>query len=334
MAPTSLRHLACRGLCASLMLGMLPSLMSAEDVQLRQRAVELLEHASVVGTTPTRPPYEEVVSIHAFATPENAEGEGQVKMIWAAPGQRRIETDYGAFHLLNIWYQDQLIVNGRRGADTPPVVRRAMKFLPVHTVRFDHEDTIRAIDDAVIKGRPAHCIEFDTSYGAKVDNNEICVDRELGAMVRFRFGVETEEYSDFFSFAGATMPHRVEIFRNGAQTFEIHQTLAAIPEVPVSLFAPPPDSEIRTRCAQVRPAFGVSMPQPSEGSGRDAIDIVVQGMVGPDGKVYSTAIMTSDRPDLDSEALKTAAKWTYTPALCDGTPNWERMDLLIHFQGR
>jgi len=307
----------------------------AEDVKLQQQAVQMLERADAASTTPTRPNFENIINFRVHGTEANDPSEGEVRMIWAGPLQRREETTFGKFHLINIWYSDQLIVSGEKGTVTPPLVRRAMKFLPIRLVRFDQQDVIRAIDDAVVHGRPAQCIEFDTKFGETVNNNEICVDKELGTMLRFRDGAETEEYSEFFLFSGAYLPGHTEIYRNGTLMIELHQKYSALPsEVDMGLFAPPPGAEIRHKCQQTRQAFGVSMPQPTPGVEDQITDMVLEGVIGPNGKVYSVVVMEPDHPELNEEALKVVSTWTYTPALCDGKPNWQKSEFVLHFQGR
>lgn len=322
-------------LLASIALILLMNLtLPAEDVKLRQAAEQLLEKANEASTTPTRPNFEHTIRFLAYSSSIEAGGEGQVKMIWAGPSQRRQDTTFGSFHLTNIWFGDELFISGERGSVTPPIVRRAMKNLPLHLVRFDHEDVIRSIEDGEVRGRAARCIEFDTKFGDSTNNNEICVDKQLGTMLRFRDGAETEEYSEFFQFSGASLPGRVDIYRNGAQILELHQEYTAIEEADPGLFAPPAGAEVRRKCQQTRQAFGVSMPQPKPGAGNNISDVVLEGVIGPNGKVYSAVVMTSDRPDLNDEALKLVSTWAYSPSLCDGKPNWQKNQFVLHFQGR
>jgi hypothetical protein len=307
----------------------------AEEVKLREQAVQMLERADAASTTPTRPNYENIINFRVHSAEANEPSEGEVRMIWAGPLQRRQETNFGKYHLLNIWYGDQLFVSGEKGSVTPPIVRRAMKFLPLRLVRFDQQDVIRSIEDAVVHGRPAQCIEFDTKFGETVNSNEICVDKELGTMLRFRDGAETEEYSEFFLFSGAYLPGQTEIYRNGALMIELHQKYSALPsELDMGLFAPPPGAEIRHKCQQTRQAFGVSMPQPTPGVGDQTTDMVLEGVIGPNGKVYSAVVMTPDHPELNAEALQLVSTWTYTPALCDGKPYWQKSEFALRFQGR
>ena len=59
------------------------------------------------------------------------------------------------------------------------------------------------------------CIEFDTTYGEKTDNNKICVDSASGALMTFRNGNELAENSEFFAFAGQVVPAKIRYSVNG-----------------------------------------------------------------------------------------------------------------------
>lgn len=76
------------------------------------------------------------------------------------------------------------------------------------------------------------------------------------------------------------------------------------------------------------------MPQPQPGSGGGNAEIVVRAMVGANGKVYEVTLQTSEREDLNSEALALAKQWTFDPSLCDGQPREQEVDITLHFQGR
>jgi TonB family protein len=143
------------------------------------------------------------------------------------------------------------------------------------------------------------------------------------------------ENSDFFSFAGALWPARIDVFRNGIEVLEIHQSLAPIQgAIDPNVFAPPPGAHVRTRCGQYRRAFGQSMPQPPIGRGSQNTDVVLHGIIDRDGKIVAPVIVQSDRPDLNPEALQLISTWTFQPAMCDGHPNTAEANFVLHFQGR
>jgi TonB family protein len=76
------------------------------------------------------------------------------------------------------------------------------------------------------------------------------------------------------------------------------------------------------------------MPQPKPGNGGGSFDIVLRGMIGADGKVHDAVVQSSERSDLEQEALTLIQQWVFTPAMCNGHPNPTQASFTLHFQGR
>ena len=76
------------------------------------------------------------------------------------------------------------------------------------------------------------------------------------------------------------------------------------------------------------------MPQPKPGNGGTDIEVVVRGIIAGDGRVHDAVVQSSERPDLNAEALDLIHQWVFTPALCDGKPNVTEASFTLHFQGR
>ena len=105
-------------------------------------------------------------------------------------------------------------------------------------------------------------------------------------------------------------------------------------ELSPDMFTAPESAVVGVLCKTFRRAFGESMPQPPAGNGASVTQILVHAVIGLDGKVQDAVVESSDRPDLNDEALKTARSWTFTPSTCDGHPNIQEANLVIRFQGR
>lgn len=310
-------------------------LAAAEDLKLRQQAIQLLEHADAASTPVVRPPSEAVSTFRWFNS-DGSEQDGTATFTIVPGTGERVEWHFGDFHLVNVHTPRTLVVSGENARAIPAAVKKVGGLFPIRLVSFDNADSIQSIVDREVRGRPARCIEFDTTYGGNTSANEICIDKQLTTMARFQDGAETTEYSEWFQFAGAYLPSRTDVFRQGVQLLEIHSKETAIDgKVDANVFLPPPNSEIRTRCAQVRRPFAQSVPQPPSGSSSaETTDVLLHGTIGKDGGVHSIVVDQSDRPDLNQEAIQIVSRWVFTPAACDGkTTNWEA-NFVIHFQGR
>jgi TonB family protein len=45
-------------------------------------------------------------------------------------------------------------------------------------------------------------------------------------------------------------------------------------------------------------------------------------------------VQSSERPDLNDEALSIAQQWRFTPARCNGKPDPHEVDFTLEFKGR
>jgi len=57
-------------------------------------------------------------------------------------------------------------------------------------------------------------------------------------------------------------------------------------------------------------------------------------MIYPDGKIHDAVVQSSERPDLNEEAIEVIHQWIFTPALCDGQPAISEASFTLRFQGR
>ena len=89
------------------------------------------------------------------------------------------------------------------------------------------------------------------------------------------------------------------------------------------------------QCQTWRRAIAISTPQPSPGDlGTDTVDVIVTGMIRESGKTEALKIQSSQRPDLDAEALSAVSKWTFQPMMCNDKLATQGTDFVVHFQGR
>jgi TonB family protein len=308
------------------------TLSFAQDVRLRQEAVGLLENANRVSLSPNLPNLERTVT---FRVLDSASGpqEGTFTRVVVQGTGRRDEFTFGDYHVINVYTRERLATTRTREL-APPQVVNVQRLTPIYLLLFDHEDVIYAINNSQVNGRPARCIQFNTIGGQKNDQNELCVDAVNGTLVSERVGNEYIENSDFFSFAGALFPGKISYSVSGIPRLEISQAMTELTDATPNVLAAPPNAQIRTLCTSFRRAFGEFMPQPKPGKGGEDVDLVLRGIIGRDGKVHDAVVQSSDRPDLDEEALGLIRQWTFTPAMCNGKPATTEANFTLHFQAR
>lgn len=307
-----------------------------EDAQLRARAFQMVERAKDVSVpkAAAAPIVNETSLTFRALGADGAMHEGSYSRLFAGPTGTRLEYTSPDFHLVTIQLPDRVAFIGPSRV-LPPEFREMLKLLPIPLWRLDNEDVIREIKQTNHKGVQAQCVEFDTIRGPDTFNNEFCFDASTGAEIYVRSGNLEFENSAFFDFAGAKLPGHIVQSRNGTEIMDVKLTRTVLAgELSPDMFTPPETANIGMRCKTFRRAFGQSMPQPAAGSGASVTEILVHAVIGPDGKVLDAAVESSDRPDLNEEALKTASSWTFTPAACNGQPNTQESNLVIRFQGR
>ncbi len=307
------------------------SLCAAQDLKVREAAERLLEGASAVSTSPKLPNLERVDSFRAFG--DSGAQEGTFSRVVVQGVGRREEYRFGDYNLLNIWGQKQVAVAGSRRV-LPAELADVLRITPIYLVRFDSEDVVHSIVDRNVGGRDARCINFDTIHGEHTDNNEICIDAANGTLLSAKLGRELIENSNFFPFAGALIPGKINYSFAGLPKLEVTQTMTELSPADANVLAPPPNSKVHRICTTYRRPFGVSMPQPTPGTGGSDSDVVIRAVVGVNGHVYDPEIQASERPDLNAEALELARQWTFTPAVCDGHADAHEVDFVLHYQGR
>jgi Gram-negative bacterial TonB protein C-terminal len=308
-----------------------PFLCAAQDAQLRSRAVSLLESATAASVAPNLPNLERVDTFRVFDAAAKAREGSFTRTVLQGVG-RREETIFGDFHVVSVWSGETLATT-----DMHPVIPREvailMQLTPINLVHFDASDVIGEITDKNVGGRAAHCIEFETIVGARRDGNELCVDAANSTLLSEKLSDESIENSNFFSFAGVLLPGKITYSVSGDEKMEITQTMTMLTDG-TNVLAAPPSAILGRRCTTFRRAIGQSMPQPLAGRGGRDWDVVLRGLIGVDGKVHDALVQSSDRPDLNAEALALIAQWTFVPAMCNGRPNPSDASFVLHFNAR
>ncbi len=301
-----------------------------QSPQLRQEAVQLLERANEI-SAPARLPDLERTDTFRVLDATSGPQQGTFSRVVVQGTGRRDEFTFGSFHVVKVWTQSGL-ATVRTNVLLPPPVLDMLRLTPIQRLRFDHEDVIDEIRTGEADGRAAKCIEFDTTAGDSTEHNEICVDAENGTLVTVKTGEDYVENSNFFPFAGALMPGEIRYTHAGVPKLDITQTMTVLDNPTPNVLAAPPDAKLHSYCTTYRRAFGTYMPQPKPGLVAGKTDVIVRGIIGPDGRVHQALVQSSDRPDLDAEALGLIQKWTFSPALCNGRPNSTPASFTLHFR--
>src|SRR5258708_2348076 len=309
--------------------------LRAEDVKLREQAVQLMERANAASLIAGLRDYEQVDTFTFHDLLNGAIKTGTFSRTSAGSDGRRDEFTYADYHAITVFAGDRK--SSTRATIEPPEIVELLDQLPIYLGRFDDKDAIRSIENSNVLGRAAKCINFDTHLGAGVQANQICLDAERGTLLRWHVGDDLIENSDYFHVGKLWEPEHIRHFVHGALRLEVEQTihLTSAP-VDVSAFSPPSGEWQKWwTCQDRRRPVGVSMPMPSPGTaGTGIVDVVVRGYIWDTGAVQPTTIVSSLRPDLNEEAMKLVATWKFSPLMCNDKAAATIADFVVHFQGR
>lgn len=319
--------------CALACFLLVPAESVAQDPNIRSQAVELLEKANGVSMSPKLPNLERTDVFQVLDTTSPVREGTFTRAVIQGTGIRE-ETTFGDFHAVDVWTRSGLSAV-RTSELRPADVSTLMRLTPIFLVRFADDDVIQAIvDKAGEEGQKLRCIQFDTIRGQRTENNEICVDAASGTLASQKIGSQLIEYSEFFPFAGALFPARINYSRDGVRKLEITQTMEELKDATENVLAAPPNAALRPWCKTYKRAIGQSMPQPKEGRGGRDVDVAIRGIIGRDGKVHQAVVQSADSADLGPEALTLVQQWAFAPAVCDGKPTEEEATFIVHFHGR
>lgn len=317
---------------AFLLFAHVPVIGIPQDVSLREQAVSLIERAHAASLPPSFPNYEYSGTFRLLDT-SSAAREGSYTRVTVQGAGMREEITLGDYHAVNVFANGTLATN-RTGLLVPAEINMVKHLSPINLVRFDEKDVIRGISVKQLAGRSLRCIEFDTIAGQAMEQNELCVDAANGTLVSEKLGDDLIENSEFFPFAGALFPAKVLYSRSGVQKLELSQSMTALTDASANVLAAPPNAQILKRCVTYRRPIGQSMPQPKAGNGRVNTDVFLRGIIGTDGKIHGAVVQSSERTDLNEEAVNLIQAWIFMPAVCDGHPNQTEASFILHFQGR
>jgi hypothetical protein len=303
--------------------------VSAQDLAVRVEAIKLMERANSVSrpTHRTRSHKEEVM-FRAYRL-DGTTVEGRANNIIAGDIER-YEVFFGEYHSISIHFPDRIVQN--KSYNAPAETLELEKLTPLLIGQFDKSDIIHSITPATLFGLTAKCIQFETVNGkTHQPGNEICLDDELGALVRWNVAEDLIEDTDYVAFESVLMPQTIRHYINGRLRMEVNQKFSVM-EDPIDWAAlTPPDAHTLRTCHDHRPPSIQSAPQPADAGPGPWYDVQVHGAIGPDGRVQQATVLPAGRPDLEKRALEIVATWIFTPPLCNAKPTIVSFDPVVHF---
>ncbi len=302
--------------------------LNAQDMPVRVEAIRLLERGNAVSRSSRVLPNRKLDLTFRAYEPDGTAKDGTYSVIYAVDSER-YETHFGDYNSISIHLPDRIV----QSEYVPPPIEslEVYHLAPVVNGRFDESDIINSITPETLFGRHAKCIQFETVFGRTHQSNEICLDDELGTIIRRRVAEELVECTDYFSFEGVLFPAHMRRYINGTLRMELDQKFTVI-EGPVDWAAlTPPHPQIILACTQYRRPIVQSAPQPPSAGPGPWHDVEVHASIGADGRVHDPTAVSAGRPDLEQQAVQIVSGWIYSAPTCDGKPTAASASLIVHF---
>jgi len=302
--------------------------LRAQDMPLRVEAVRLLERANAVSRPAhIMPSHKQEVTFRAYRL-DGTTQDGTYDVIYSG-NIERYDIVFGNYHAISLHFPDKIVQNAYQ--PPPPEALEVDNLTPILLGRFDKSDTIHSITQATLFARGAKCIQFETVNGRTHQSNEICVDEELGTLIRRNVGEDLVENTDYSQFEGILLPAHIRHYINGKLRMEIEQKFIVI-DGPIDWAAlTPPHPTTFGACQQYRRPIIQSAPQPAGAGPGPWYDVQVHGVIGEDGHVHQASVLAVGRDDLEQQALQIVSAWVFSPGVCNGKPVPVGADLVVHF---
>jgi len=302
--------------------------LRAQDMPVRVEAIQLLERANAVSRPGGIMPNHRMDGTFRAYGLDGTTQDGRFNDIFSGDSER-YEMVFGNYHAISLHFPDRIIQNHYQPA--PPETLEFDSLSPLLIGQFDKSDTIHSITPATLFGRHAKCIQFETVNGKTHQSNEICVDEELGTLMRWDVGEDLIENTEYSLFEGVLLPTHIRHYINGKLRMEIEQKFSVI-DGPIDWAALTPPNPVTLRaCQQYRRPIIQSAPQPVTAGAGPWHDIQVHGVIDTDGHVRDASVLTGGSGDLEKQAVQIVSGWVFSPGVCNGNPIPVIADLVVHF---
>jgi len=202
--------------------------------------------------------------------------------------------------------------------------------------RMTNSDAVDKVHNRKLDDIDARCIEFRSVQGRSSTAGELCVERDRGAVVYWKYGTREIWYSQYVPFASAIRPTHLMVAERGVTIVEGDVNYVEAPELTAGSFSPLENAEITDVCSTIRPVMPKHAPEPlyPPGFSRRQFPgrVIVKAEVDENGRVIKAAVVETINRIIDNMALMAVKSWQFQPRLCDGKPVSTTTRIEVHFR--
>lgn len=247
--------------------------------------------------------------------------QGKYLFVWSPEGKWREEIVFADYRRNRIGDGTQLWQVRSTEGENPSIfelqklldARRAPKI-----VGTDRLDKGRAEN---IENISAHCIKREVSNIV----SSYCFDAGTGDLLRVSVGkdstevpwmIRREEYTNFQSWAQKRVPRTLRGYNGKQMVLEMElEEIKPLPPLPPDYFVPQKEATLWSYCAEgaawkVKDRVEPTYPRSARAQHHQGT-VVLDAIIGEDGRVSNLRIIHSAGPDLDRSAVATVYQWRY-----------------------
>lgn len=243
---------------------------------------------------------------------------GRYVFLWNGPDQWREEISFPGFDEIRIGGRSTVAI--KRNLDFVPLrvfqLRRALGYAREElTLRPD--EGVKQVRTRKVNGIEAKCAEI----ASKVGTREICADASTGAEVRDRPFVD----KDFAPIDQKIFPRFLSYVEEGKSVAEVEVTeLKTTDPLPPSTFELPAGAVSRPSCLSPTTGRVIKIVNPLypplARQARTEGTVAIYAVIGTDGSLHDTRIVSGVSPVLNEASLDAVRQWRYQPFTCQNTP--------------
>lgn len=308
------------------------TILLASDQQ--NEARELFSKARALSElrTPDGQPFRLEAHIHRSENGKVTDGE--YVEVWVSPRQWRREIALGDDHYLQIADSaDEKHAWVVEPDDHPGFARQIIELAASGDL---DEENLKAPKVHDKRGAPVICVENKGEFEGKVST---CFDRNTNALQSTEsssHGYRTRHlYSQYVPFGHYSVPREI-ISESSERQLEFTITsLATALDIDSTLFSRPSYAELRPLCKKMTRPHAQYEPDPTYPDGESGDHLVVlQVVVGIDGKPHYVKVIKSQGPAFDESAVRAVEGWNFRAATCEGEAVPTSIDVEISYRLR
>jgi TonB family protein len=302
-------------------------------------AAALIEHAKQLSDirVASAPAFRATLSFTIIKENGSAE-KGSYTEVWDSETQWRTETVVGDFR------RTQVVAGRKRWTldSATEVPEYLSDFLSLTNISGFQPEAWKPqkVEDRELNGVGMRCLETNPNpWGGR---SALCFDKVSGTITAearpFQVGTRIGEticfYNDYQKFGDRMVARSYECEKDKRRILEARVIeLAAASAAGEAFFRPPDGAKESVNClGPVKPPKAVHAPDPDapRTSGGHAM-VVVDIIVGTDGKPHNLKVTSAPNHDFDEAALQAVRQWMFKPATCDGEPVETKIMVSLEF---